>query len=779
MISFIVEEGGKARRVEFDRLPVQIGREADAEIVLDSSRVSRRHAMLEVIASQVWLVDLQSANGTLRNGIRIDRVLLERGDVFSIGDASITFLGGEESDAQGAFPVGIDLEIPGYRILRELGRGLRTRVFEARQEALNRSVALKVLEERFRDLPAISTLFVRQARVQAKFHHSGVATGIDVGQVSKIPYFVVEFVHGRTLDTDSRLRGAFALAEIIPIAESLLLTLDDLHAAGQVAGHLHARNVMLSQEGRTVLLSLGFPFPTIAQAQAEPDFDPGDLPPEATQNPETSGPKGDLFQLGALVLRLMGAGQDASSHEGSRASPVVPENSWKDGAYDPLLPWLRKLVAVLPSDRYGSAESALKALKTLARDIPSSAAPSPSQPTASEAPVPAAAPRGPKSLKFKILSLSITALLFLLVHGSIVFFFSRCRDRGAEAKEPDPEFSLPDRSEGKSEEAIKEASPPSEDKESAASLAFDRLGIDVDLACADDDFPGALLLVHQFSLHHGGTAKSDAAILLATEVQDRRLARARVLLDETAKACKERELVAAEALLTKARRVAKDVMPSEFLVVEDGVKALREALKPVTVRKPDSNPKEEAPVAPEKAPRADLRALLDAALDSPTDAQKRAHAFEALPEVLRDEGLEARRVLLLATEATLRDVFLKFESQIGVAIEVPLRDGKTRKGKLLSVSGSDLVLSSEGEDVKIGVSEFSPEFFAARIGDLERSAQHALARALFQRLAGRKLDVWYDLHAALLLAEDPSQRKAAASWISELRPILRGAGSTN
>ncbi len=67
-----------------------IGRRPDAEIVIDHSAVSRSHAMLELGPSgRWWILDLDSTNGTLVNGVRVTERLLSRGDVVRIGDCSL------------------------------------------------------------------------------------------------------------------------------------------------------------------------------------------------------------------------------------------------------------------------------------------------------------------------------------------------------------------------------------------------------------------------------------------------------------------------------------------------------------------------------------------------------------------------------------------------------------------------------------------------------------------------------------------------------------------
>ncbi|MDD3117231.1 MAG: FHA domain-containing protein [Victivallaceae bacterium] len=84
--------------LELDKESFKIGRELDNDIVLETSGLSRYHALLQCTAKGTWLIsDLGSTNGSKVNGERIDRPhQLEEGDVISLGDQNIRF--GEKND---------------------------------------------------------------------------------------------------------------------------------------------------------------------------------------------------------------------------------------------------------------------------------------------------------------------------------------------------------------------------------------------------------------------------------------------------------------------------------------------------------------------------------------------------------------------------------------------------------------------------------------------------------------------------------------------------------
>jgi pSer/pThr/pTyr-binding forkhead associated (FHA) protein len=72
-----------------------LGRGRDADIRLHSLEVSRRHVKIECSQGRCTLADLQSANGTFVNGVRVTQVLLSPGDRLRLGDVELTYLSGE------------------------------------------------------------------------------------------------------------------------------------------------------------------------------------------------------------------------------------------------------------------------------------------------------------------------------------------------------------------------------------------------------------------------------------------------------------------------------------------------------------------------------------------------------------------------------------------------------------------------------------------------------------------------------------------------------------
>ncbi len=125
----VIEDGVRAD-LELSQPVITIGRSLDNDIRLQSSRVSRHHTRVEIDEGDAWIIDLGSANGTLVNGERVDRRLIDIGDKITIGGVDLV-VEAPEPTAPGLMPES----------------GMATMTGEARRERENLRVFAKITRQ--------------------------------------------------------------------------------------------------------------------------------------------------------------------------------------------------------------------------------------------------------------------------------------------------------------------------------------------------------------------------------------------------------------------------------------------------------------------------------------------------------------------------------------------------------------------------------------------------------------------------------------------------------
>lgn len=149
-------------------------------------------------------------------------------------------------------------EIGGYRILRPLGRGGTSTVFEAEDQGGNRC-AFKLLSDTADLGERGSSARVRLAREAAAMHRirsSGVARLLDLEVDATQAFVVSEMIEGQTLAAEISAGGAWSRPAVSELAESLADTLREVHVAGIVHRDIKPENVIISPRG-PVLIDFG------------------------------------------------------------------------------------------------------------------------------------------------------------------------------------------------------------------------------------------------------------------------------------------------------------------------------------------------------------------------------------------------------------------------------------------------------------------------------------------------------------------------------------------
>jgi len=202
-----------------------------------------------------------------------------------------------------------------YRIVEKIGAGGMGVVYRARDERLDRDVALKVLPvEMLADATAVKS-FREEAQALSKLNHPNIATIHDFDMQDGLNFLVMEYIPGTTLD-QKIAAGTFLEKEIVRPGVQLAQGLQAAHCKGVVHRDLKPSNLRITPDCRLKILDFGLArlmVPAdqdVTRTSLETHLEAGTLPymsPEQLQG-ESADERSDIYSFGA-VLYEMATGQ--------------------------------------------------------------------------------------------------------------------------------------------------------------------------------------------------------------------------------------------------------------------------------------------------------------------------------------------------------------------------------------------------------------------------------------------------------------------------------------
>jgi WD40 repeat protein len=200
-------------------------------------------------------------------------------------------------------------DVPGYEVLGELGRGGMGVVYRARQKALNRVVALKMILSGAHAGPEERQRFLREAEAVARLQHPNIVQIHEVGEADGHPFFSLEFCPGGSLA--ARLNGTpLPPAQAAPLAEALARAVQAAHDAGVVHRDLKPANVLLMADGTPKVTDFGLAKKLDGEAGQTASGailgTPSYMAPEqAAGESGKVGPPADVYALGAVLYESL------------------------------------------------------------------------------------------------------------------------------------------------------------------------------------------------------------------------------------------------------------------------------------------------------------------------------------------------------------------------------------------------------------------------------------------------------------------------------------------
>lgn len=200
---------------------------------------------------------------------------------------------------------------PQLEVLGLLGAGGMGAVYKARQPALDRLVAVKILPPHDAHGLSFAERFNREARALARLSHPHIVAVHEFGQAGGMYYFIMEYVDGanlRQLEKTSRLAPREALQIIPQICDALQYA----HDEGVVHRDIKPENVLIDRKGRVKIADFGLakildPDPEAARLTAEGQVmgTPHYMAPEQIERPLTVDHRADIYSLGVVFYEML------------------------------------------------------------------------------------------------------------------------------------------------------------------------------------------------------------------------------------------------------------------------------------------------------------------------------------------------------------------------------------------------------------------------------------------------------------------------------------------
>jgi tRNA A-37 threonylcarbamoyl transferase component Bud32 len=330
-----------------------------------------------------------------------------------------------------------------YKVEGTLGEGGMARVYRGTDEVLGRTVAIKVLADRYANDDRFVTRFRREAQAAAALSHPNVVAVYDTGDDGPAHYIVMEYVEGETLAEVLKREGPLDPARAASIAEHVAAALQAAHERGLVHRDVKPGNVMIDAEGRIKVMDFGIAraaaYDTLTQTGAVLGTAPYLSPEQAQGDPVDA--RSDVYSLGCVLYEMV-AGRPPFSGD----SPVSlafrhvnedpkPPSAYRAGVPPEIEAVIMRALEKDPARRFGSSEEFRGALAearaggtatqpmVAARGGDTSVMPTPTTPV--DRPPPGAPRRG---VPWVLIGLLVAALL--LVVGFLALTNLADRDRG-------------------------------------------------------------------------------------------------------------------------------------------------------------------------------------------------------------------------------------------------------------------------------------------------------------------------------------------------------------
>jgi serine/threonine protein kinase len=199
--------------------------------------------------------------------------------------------------------------IGAYRVLREIGQGGMSTVYEASHITQRYRVALKVLAPSLSRDPSFVKRFREEYQTVHSLYHRHIVQVYEFGEDKGRYFIAAEYIDGQSLAQRLSQVGVLGLRETVSIVQQIASALDAAHQREIVHRDLKPSNILIESSGRVVLTDFGIAYIIRGQSRTPSDKivlgTPDYMSPEQAQGDANITPRADIYALGVMTYQML------------------------------------------------------------------------------------------------------------------------------------------------------------------------------------------------------------------------------------------------------------------------------------------------------------------------------------------------------------------------------------------------------------------------------------------------------------------------------------------